>query len=113
MKEKLKDIPDTLWRQIYKGNLLMNRISGYFCFILQMGIVSMADKKRDVKEGSYRIFLTSAAAAFFFFDTPPLQMVGTGAGLIYTRSDIAVRWAEMVRESEDVPLREKEMNEPI
>ena len=25
-------------------------------------------------------------------------MVGTGAGLIYTRSDIAVRWAEMVRE---------------
>ena len=40
-------------------------------------------------------------------------MVGTGAGLIYTRSDIAVRWAEMVRESEDVPLREKEMNEPI
>ena len=41
-------------------------------------------------EGSYRIFLTSAGTAIFF-DTPPLQMVGTGAGLIYTRSDIAVR----------------------
>ena len=53
------------------------------------------------------------SGCIFFFDTPPLQMVGTGAGLIYTRSDIAVRWAEMVRESEDVPLREKEMNEPI
>ena len=106
MKEKLKDIPDTLWRQIYRGNFLTNRTSGYFCFILKMGIVSIANQKRDVKEGSYRIFLTSAGTAIFF-DTPPLQMVGTGASLIYTRSDIAVRWAEMVRESEDELLRKK------
>ena len=43
MKEKLKDIPDTLWRQIYRGNFLRNRTSGYFCFILKMGIVSIAN----------------------------------------------------------------------
>jgi hypothetical protein len=40
-------------------------------------------------------------------------MVGTGADFIYTRSDIPVRWAEMVKESKDVPLRKKEMDEPI
>jgi hypothetical protein len=40
-------------------------------------------------------------------------MVGTGAGLIYTRSNIAFRWAEVLRDSEIVPLREKEMDDPI
>ena len=40
-------------------------------------------------------------------------MVGTGAGLIYTRSNAAVRWVGVVGESEDLPSREKEMNELI
>jgi len=78
-----------------------------------MGIVSMANEKRAVKEeGSYCFFLMSAATAIFF-DTPPLQMVGTEAGFVYTRSDIEFRWAEMVRESKNEPLRKKEMDEPI
>jgi hypothetical protein len=79
MKEKLKDIPDTLWRQIYRGNLLTNRTSGHFCFILKMGSVSKANEKRDVKEGSYRIFLTSAATAFFL---TPLHSKWLGPGPI-------------------------------
>ena len=57
--------------------------------------------------------LTLSLSLLFFFDTPPLQMAGTGAGYIYTRSSAQVRRVQTLRENENVPLGEQETDEPI
>ena len=59
------------------------------------------------------IYAHSFLVTPFFFDTPPLQMAGTGAGYIYTRSSAQVRRVQTLRENENVPLGEQETDEPI
>jgi hypothetical protein len=78
MQAKLKDVPDTIFQRIYKGNLLVNRTSGYFCVILQMGIINKANEKWDVKKKPYGFFPRVGSNSFCFLTPLHSKWLGPG-----------------------------------
>ena len=65
INEKLKDIPDTVLQRIYRENLLTNRTSGYFGFVLQMGIVRRRTEVGCEGRATLVCFLHIGSDSFF------------------------------------------------
>lgn len=102
-----EDIPDTLSQQAYKENLLTNHTSGR----KTRRLTRWMDAHITPNDMTYRFDHLLALHIFWHPSTP--NGWDWGRLYTYTRSGIKVRLVEMLRKSENVPVREQETEEQI